>query len=33
MKKLGKLKRVKIIGVPPEIDAEEALKKIGEFLK
>ncbi len=32
MKKLGKLKRIKIIGIPPEIDADEALKKIGEIL-
>lgn len=33
MKKLGKLKKVKIIGIPPEIDVEEVLKKISDFLK
>lgn len=32
MKKLGKLKKIKIIGIPPEIDPNKALKMIVKIL-
>ena len=33
LKKLGKLKNIKIIAVPPGMNKDEALKEIGRFLK
>jgi len=33
LKKLGRLKKIKIIGIPPEIDPKKALEMIGEILK
>lgn len=32
MKKLGKLKKIKIIGIPPEIDPNKVLEMIGKIL-
>lgn len=33
MKKLGKLKKIKIIGIPPEIEKDVALEEIGKIIK
>ena len=33
LKKLGKLKKIRIIGVPPDISEEKAVESIGKILK
>lgn len=33
LQKLGKIRKVKIIGVPPDMDKEEVIKKITKILK
>lgn len=33
LKKLGKLQKIKIIGIPPNISEEEAIKEIGTILR
>lgn len=33
LKKLGKIKKIKIIGIPPTISEEEAIKEIGAILR
>jgi len=33
LKKLGKLKKIKIIGVPPEISQKKALEAVGKILR
>jgi hypothetical protein len=33
LQKLGKIKKIKIIGVPPTIDEKEAIKEVGAILR
>jgi Ni,Fe-hydrogenase maturation factor len=33
LKKLGKIKKIKIIGVPPDMDEREVVEKVRPFLK